>query len=193
MSERVGLTATRVVAAGAALADEVGFPSLTMGMLAKRMGVRTPSLYKHVAHQEDLHRRIAVLAVNEAAVAMESAIRGRTGRDALTSAMRAFRGYVLSHPGRYAATIGVEALVPDDPMACARDRFEETLRSTLQSYPIGPAHTMHAMRALRSILHGFASLQAAHGFQHATDIDESFEWLIDVADRGLRSAPNQTC
>ncbi|MGW0957453.1 TetR family transcriptional regulator, partial [Streptomyces sp. NPDC002545] len=37
-----------MVAAGAALADEVGFANLTMGLLAERVGVRTPSLYKHV-------------------------------------------------------------------------------------------------------------------------------------------------
>jgi hypothetical protein len=39
---------------------------------------------------------------------------------------------------------------------------------------------------LRSLFHGFATLEAANGFQWSTDIDESFEWLIDFADRGLR-------
>jgi hypothetical protein len=45
----------------------------------------------------------------------------------------------------------------------------------------------HALRALRSIFHGFATLQATNGFQWSTDIDESFEWLINFVDRGLRS------
>jgi len=44
----------------------------------------------------------------------------------------------------------------------------------------------HALRALRSFFHGFATLQSAHGFQWAADIDESFEWLITLVDRGLR-------
>jgi hypothetical protein len=43
----------------------------------------------------------------------------------------------------------------------------------------------HALRALRSVFHGFATLQATGGFQWSADIDESFEWLIDLVDRGL--------
>ena len=52
-----------MVAAGAALADEVGLANVTMGLLAERLGVRTPSLYKHVSGQADLNRRIAMLAL----------------------------------------------------------------------------------------------------------------------------------
>ena len=42
----------------------MGFANLTMGLLAERVGVRTPSLYKHVGGQEDLNRRIAALATD---------------------------------------------------------------------------------------------------------------------------------
>ncbi|MFB9839699.1 TetR family transcriptional regulator [Actinoallomurus acaciae] len=73
---RAGLDAAAVVAAGAALADEVGLAGLTMGLLAERVGVRTPSLYKHVGGQEDLNRRIAVLALGEAADAVGDAVQG---------------------------------------------------------------------------------------------------------------------
>lgn len=40
---------------------------------------------------------------------------------------------------------------------------------------------------LRSLCHGFATLQAANGFRWSADIDESFEWLIAFADQGLRA------
>jgi len=49
---RAGLGTAAVVAAGADLADEIGFVGLSMGQLAERVGVRTPSLYKHVASQD---------------------------------------------------------------------------------------------------------------------------------------------
>ena len=62
---RVGLTAADVVLAGAEIADEVGHTSLTMGLLAERLGVRPPSLYKHVDGLADLQHRIAVLALTE--------------------------------------------------------------------------------------------------------------------------------
>src|SRR5690349_13986947 len=120
---RAGLDAAAVVAAGAALADEVGLGNLTMGLLAERVGVRAPSLYKHVGGQEDLSRRIAALALREAGDAVGGAIQGRAGRDALASAVRAFRAFVLEHPGRYAATIGVEPSGPDDPLYTAGQRL----------------------------------------------------------------------
>ncbi|HEY0536006.1 MAG TPA: WHG domain-containing protein [Actinoplanes sp.] len=180
---RAGLDTATVVAAGAALADEVGFAGLTMGLLAERLGVRTPSLYKHIAGQEDLNRRIAALALDEAADAVGAAIQGYAGRDALAAAARAFRGYVLAHPGRYAATIGV---VPDEALAEAGERALGSFRAVLRSYPIEPENLDHALRAVRSLFHGFATLQAANGFQWSADVDQSFEWLIGMADRGLR-------
>ncbi len=168
---RAGLGPAAVVAAGAALADEIGFAGLTMGQLAERVGVRTPSLYSHIINQDDLNRRIAALALAEAADAVSAST----------------QGYVLTHPGRYAATIGVQPTGPDDPIAVAGARLVGSLTAVLQSYGIGPDDMDHALRALRSFFHGFATLQSAHGFQWPTDIDESYEWLIALVDRGLRS------
>ncbi|MFD0413850.1 TetR/AcrR family transcriptional regulator [Streptomyces sp. NPDC127108] len=176
-----------MVAAGAALADEVGLADLTMGLLAERVGVRTPSLYKHVGGQKDLNRRIAALALNEAADAVGGAVQGRAGRDALAAAAGAFRAFILEHPGRYAATIGVEPHGPDDPMATASQRLLDAFTAVLRGYEIPDADVDHALRMLRSLCHGFATLQVANGFQWSADIDESFEWLIAFADRGLRA------
>lgn len=182
---RAGLDPAAVVAAGAALADEVGFAGLTMGRLAERVGVRTPSLYKHIAGQDDLNRQIAALALVEAADEVGAAIQGLAGRAALAAAAHAFRDFVLAHPGRYAATIGVEPTGPDDPIAVAGARLLGSFTAVLQAYPVPPADRDHALRALRSFFHGFATLQAANSFQWSLDTDVSFEWLITLVDRGL--------
>ncbi|MFF3565311.1 TetR/AcrR family transcriptional regulator [Streptomyces sp. NPDC002574] len=176
-----------MVAAGAALADEVGLAGLTMGLLAERLGVRTPSLYKHVGGQEDLIRRIAALALSEVGDAIGSAVQGYAGRDALAAAARSFRTFVLEHPGRYGATIGLEPSGPDDPLATASQRSLGPFRAVLRGYDIADPDVDHALRMLRSLFHGFATLQAANSFQWSADIDESFEWLIAFADRGLRA------
>lgn len=184
---RAGLDPAAVVAAGAALADEVGLSGLTMGLLAERVGVRPPSLYKHVGGQEDLTRRIAALALSEAADAVGGAVQGYAGRDALAAAARSFRAFVLEHPGRYAATIGVEPSGPDDPLATAGRRLLDAFTAVLRGYEIDEADVDHALRMLRSFCHGFATLQSANGFQWSADVDESFEWLIAFTDRGLRA------
>jgi AcrR family transcriptional regulator len=162
-----------------------------MSQLAERVGVRTPSLYNHIINQEDLNRRIAALALVEAADAISAGIQGHTGRDALAAAARAFRTFVLTHPGRYAATIGVDPVGPDDLIAVAGARLVDSLTAVLQPYGIGPHDMEHALRALRSFFHGFATLEAAHGFQWPIDIEDSYEWLIALVDRGLRSTASR--
>ena len=79
---RAGLAPASVTEAGAALADEVGSAQLSMGLLAERLGVKAPSLYKHVDSLADLAHRIAVLALTELGDAIRDATQGRAGRDA---------------------------------------------------------------------------------------------------------------
>jgi len=180
---RAGLDPAAVVAGAAGLADEVGLANVTMGRLADRLGVRTPSLYKHVDGQADVNHRIAVLAFTEVGDALRDALAGRTGRDALAAAAHTLRAYAMEHPGRYAATVR-----PDGSAAAAGVRALDALAAVLASYRLEPADTVHALRFMRSLFHGFAVLEAAGGFQMDTDLDESFTWLIGFVDRGLQKA-----
>jgi AcrR family transcriptional regulator len=184
---RAGLSRDDVVAAAAALIDEIGYHELTMGLLAQRLGVRAPSLYKHVDGQADLQHRIATLATTELGDAIRDAMQGRAGRDALTALLTATRAYVIAHPGRYTATIGAEFTGPDDPLLAASARVIDSIAAVLRGYGVGEAEMVHAIRTIRCSLHGFAALQASHGFQWSGDPDETFDWMIGFIDRGLRA------
>lgn len=185
---RAGLTGGDVVASAAGLADEIGFQGVTMGLLAGRLGVRAPSLYKHVDGLADLQHRLATLAMTELGEVIRDAVQGRAGRDALAAMMSAVRAYVNAHPGRYAATVGAEFTGPDDPLLAAGTRVINSIAAVLRGYGIAESQMNHAIRTLRSTMHGFAMLEASRGFQWDADPDESFEWLIGFIDRGLRPA-----
>jgi AcrR family transcriptional regulator len=185
---RAGLDPATVVAAGAALADEVGYAGLSMGLVAERLGVRTPSLYKHVDGLADLSRRIATLAMTELGDAIRDALQGRSGFPALEALARAVRDYVVAHPGRYAATIGQENGDAADPLTVAGDRVIASMSVVLRGYDVQPGDMNHALRTLRSLVHGFATLQVSNGFQWDADAEETFTWLIAFADRGLRGS-----
>ncbi len=184
---RAGLTRAEVVRAGAVLADEIGYANLAMAPLAQRLGVRTPSLYKHVDGLGDLQRGIAALAMAEVADTVRDALQGRAGLDALAAFSRAFCAYILEHPGRYAATIGKEPEGPDDPMGLAGARLFESINAVLRGYDLPAEDTTHALRMLRSLFHGFATLQSADGFQWPGDPADTLEWMIRFLDRGLRA------
>ena len=184
---RAGLTTAAVTEAAAALADEIGLPLLSMGAVADRLGVKTPSLYKHVGGLADLTHRIATLAMTELGDSIRDATQGRAGHDALTAAADAMRGYITRHPGRYAATVDVRPTGTDDPLTTANRRTLAAFTAVLHGYHLDPAQEIHALRTLRSMLHGFIGLEIAGGFQYDTDIGASFVWMTELLDRGLRS------
>jgi AcrR family transcriptional regulator len=184
---RAGLSRPDVIAAAAELADEVGFQELTMGLLAQRLGIRTPSLYKHVTDLADLRHGVAVVAMNEVGEELRDALQGRSGRDALTVMATTIRSYATAHPARYAAANGTRVTGPDDPLLVAGTRVVASIAAALRGYGIAESEMVHAIRTIRSTIHGFAILEASRGFQWDADPDESFEWMIGFIDRGLRS------
>lgn len=189
---RAGVTPADVVTAGAEIADELGFHNLTLGLVAGRLGVRSPSLYKHVGGLADLQHRIATLAMSELSEISRDAVAGLAGTDALGALAQAIRGYVAAHPGRYAATVGAGLTGPGDPLLAASTRVIDVIAAVLRGYGISDDQMTHAIRAVRCTLHGYAVLQSGSAFQWNDDAEESFGRIITFMDRGLRGWPNPT-
>jgi AcrR family transcriptional regulator len=181
------LSSQDVVAAAAELADEGGYREVTMGLVARRLGVRVPSLYKHVDDVADLRHRLATQAMTEAGEAIRDALQGRSGPDALAAMLAAMRTYVTAHPGRYAATTGATFSGPADPLLTATTCVIGSIAAMLRGYGIGDTELDHAIRTLRCALHGYAALRAEGGFQRSADPDETFDWMIRFLDGGLRA------
>jgi AcrR family transcriptional regulator len=174
---RAGLTPTRVIEEGERIADEVGLSNLTLAAVAERLGVRQPSLYKHIAGTDGLQRGIAVRAKNELAGVLEHAAVGRARGDAIASMSHAYREWALEHPGRYAAV--QRAPVPgdvDDEIATV-DVVRVAL-DVMAGYDLRDDDAIDAIRALRAALHGFVTLEAGGGFGLPVDIDRSFDRLV---------------
>lgn len=182
---RVGLSAERVVAEAEALADEVGLAYLSLSMLAARLGVQPPSLYKHIAGQDALLSTIATRATSELSDVMRDAAVGQSGPDAVRAIALAYRAWARAHPGRYSATLA--APDPADAGASAASaRAVAVLSDALAGYGLTGDDEIDAIRTLRSGLHGFVSLEAAGGFGLPVDIDRSFHRLVDSLVNALR-------
>ncbi|GGE95365.1 TetR/AcrR family transcriptional regulator [Mycetocola zhadangensis] len=185
---RAGLDPASVTEAAAALADEIGISQLSMSVVAERLGVKAPSLYKHVDGLADLSHRIAVLAATELGDELRDAMQGRAGRDALAAAAQTVRDYVKQHPGRYAATFVARPADAEGTLTLALDRTLASFAAVLRGYGLEPSDEIHALRMLRSVLHGFGTLEASDGFQMAADVEASFAWVVEFLDRGLRAS-----
>ena len=182
---RAGLGTSQVVTSAAELADETGIGSVSLAAVAGRLGVKAPALYKHVDGIGDLRRRIATLAMTELGDSVRDALQGKSGLDAIGAIFRALQSYITEHPGRYAATTGTQFRGDDDPLLVAAARVIDSIRAVLSGYGIQPDELDHAVRMLRCMIHGYALLQVANGFQWSNDPDESVAWMIRFVDAGL--------
>jgi AcrR family transcriptional regulator len=180
---RAGLDAEAVVAAAASLADAEGLDQLTLAALAAALGIRTPSLYAHVGGLGDLRARLAVRGAQEMALALQAAAAGRAGADALRAVAEAYRAYAHAHPGTYAASQVASDLQDDRAAAAAA---VGVFLAVLDGYGIAGDASIHAVRAVRSALHGFVALEREGGFGIPLSLDESFARLVEMLDAGLR-------
>jgi AcrR family transcriptional regulator len=175
---RAGLTEILVIEEAERLADEVGLPQMTLAALAGRLGVRQPSLYKHIEGMDGLVRSISVRAKNELAYVLARAAVGRDRAEALTSISHAYRAWALEHPGRYAAAQSAPAPGDAEDQAASL-AVVQVATDILAGYKLGDDDAIDATRALRSALHGFITLESSGGFGLPVDIDRSFERLVN--------------
>lgn len=180
---RPRLSEGRVVAAAADLADEVGATKLTLSALAKRLGVKPPSLYEHVGGLDGLRGALAVAAHRELAADLRAATIGRSGDEALVALAHAYRDFARRRPGLYAFSLRA----PGPEEATLRAAIREVLdvmTLTLRAYDLDEEDILHAVRCLRAAVHGFVALEEVHGFG-AMDTTATFTMLTQLHLDGL--------
>ncbi|HTU97166.1 MAG TPA: TetR-like C-terminal domain-containing protein [Solirubrobacteraceae bacterium] len=183
---RTRLDAEAVVTAAAALADEDGLAQLTLARLASALGIRTPSLYSHVDGLADLLTRLGARGGHEMAAALQEAAAGRAGADALRAVADAYRAYAHAHPGTYVAS---QVAHDREDNRAAGAAAVGVFLAVLDGYGITGDAAIHAVRAVRSALHGFVALEREGGFGIALSVDESFATLVQMLDAGLQRGP----
>lgn len=181
---RAGLNTERVVEQAAELADEVAPNQLTLAALAARLGVRQPSLYKHVASLDFLQQRIATRAKAELADVLGRAAIGRARGDALVAMTHAYRAWARAHPGLYQAA--QRAPVPGDPVdEAVSERAVHVVAAVIEGYGLAGADAIDAIRAFRAAVHGFVSLESSGAFALPASVDGSFDRLVRALEVAL--------
>jgi len=174
---RTGLTPLRVVEEAEHLADEVGLGNVTLMALALSLGVRPPSLYKHIDGMDALQRQISIRARNELADVLARAAVGKAGAQALQAMSTAWREWAKQHPGRYAATVTAPA-ADDAEHTAASNAAVRVALDVLAGFGLAGDDAIDAVRALRSTVHGFITLEQGGGFGLPVDIDRSFDRMV---------------
>jgi len=182
MARKLGLTAADVVAAAAKLADAEGLEALSLAALAEELGVRAPSLHHHVGSLDGLRREIALVGAGKLHAALAAARQGLTGTQALAAVARAYRKFARKHPGQLAAMLPAPKPGEDDVLYQALGASVAELAGILTELGVEGDEAIHAIRMVRSYLHGFVDLEHRGGFGMPQKIEASFErglaWML---------------
>ncbi len=181
---RAGLDDRVILRAAGEIADRDGLEQLSLARLAERLDVRPPSLYNHVSGLDDVRRGLALEGARALAGRLARAAVGKSGPEAVRAIGTAYRVFARERPGLYAAL--QRAPAPDDTaLIAASEEILAILRAALAPWGLDEATQVHAMRTLRSLTHGFVSLEAVGGFGMPYDLEESYDYAIGLFIAGL--------
>jgi AcrR family transcriptional regulator len=187
MSPRSNLTKQTVVQAAADLINAEGLEALSLGHLAQKLGIRTPSLYNHVDGLPGLMRELSILNARNLADCISEAAIGQSGAEAVRRIMQAMRVYIKEYPGLYLSTVRASGTQPvvDPELEQEEARSVKVGMVVMASFGLEGEDAVHALRALRSLVHGFATLEVSGGFGMPLELGESFSRLVDLFIAGL--------
>jgi AcrR family transcriptional regulator len=184
---RVKLDSQIIVAAAAEIADSNGLDKVTLTAVANYLEIRKPSLYNHINGLPELKGQLAILATNQLRIKISDAAIGKAKHDAIVAIADAYRLFARERPGLYKAIVSS----PDRnnlDLKIAIQKMIAVISTVLEPYNLNAEDKTHAIRSLRSLMHGFASLEEAGWFIAPIDREASYQRLIDIFIRGIESS-----
>jgi AcrR family transcriptional regulator len=154
-----------ILDAAESIVEAVGIDALTMRKLAGDVGIRAPSLYKHVRDKSELLAMLQERALESVGAVMAQA-------SDLASLGQAYRGWALAHPAMYELT-------------CRRPLERDRLEPGIEDAAAAPVIALaggdeHRARALWAAAHGLVDLELADRFPEGADLDAAWAALTDA-------------
>jgi AcrR family transcriptional regulator len=157
-----------ILEAARGLLEEQGAAALTMRRLGERLGIKAPSLYKHVAGKQELEAALIALGLEEVGSVLAAAARGAT--EPLAALGAAYRSFALARPHLY-------RLMTERPLP--RERLPEGLEDRAAAPLLEAAGSRDRARAIWAFAHGLVHLELAGRFPPGADIDAA--WREGIA------------
>ena len=156
--------AREIVAVARELLEDEGPGALSMRRVAERLGIRAPSIYKHLAGKQSLENALVSDGFEELAAVFERAIDGRDPLGALASS---YRRFAKEHPHLY-------RLMTERPLQRERLTPGAEERAAL---PVlhATGGDQDAARAVWAFAHGMTILELDGRFPPDADLDTAWE------------------
>lgn len=173
-----------IIAAGRAVLAQDGVSGLTMQRVGEAVGVRAPSLYKHVPGRSALIRLVAGEVVADLARQLDAG--ARTGDPGVDLRSLAITLRTFAHRDPHSFDLLFTPL-PDDAAPDA-STFAAAAGPVVRvaAELAGPDHALDAARTVTAWASGFLRMELAGAFQLGGDVSEAFEFGLQTLIAGLR-------
>jgi AcrR family transcriptional regulator len=158
-----------IVAAARALLEDEGPKALSMRRIADRLGIRAPSLYKHLQDKQTLEAALISAGLEESAGVFADAV--ENAADPLSSLAAAYRDFARRHPHLY-------RLMTERPLP--RDRLTPGVEERAARPLLEATGDRDTARAVWAFAHGMAILELNGRFPDDADLDAAWRRGIDA-------------
>ena len=183
---KIGLNKTTILDAAAKIADEEGVANVTLKSLAEKLGIKSPSLYKHINGLDELNRDLMLYGWSLLEKDIMKAAIGKAKDDAIIAICYAFRDFVTLHTGLFEAMQWYN-MYQSDAHLQATEGIVSVLFQVLDAYDLSEEQKVHIVRMLRGFLQGFLSIESHHGFGNALSTGETFDFSINIFLNGIHN------
>jgi AcrR family transcriptional regulator len=177
MKPRAGLTPEKILDCAELLANQVGPMGYSMSDVASALSVRSPTLYHYFSSLDAVRIALARRSHAELSTVLGESIMGKSGHDAAYALANELRRFAHARTGLYLAA-QTPPHVEDEAWFAEGMAVLETFHKALASFNLANEEERHAVRMLRSAVHGFVVLELENQFGPTQLLDESFKFLV---------------
>lgn len=174
-----------IVETAAHMADEKGIANITLKSLADELGIKSPSLYKHLGNGlDELNQELMLYGWRSLENEITRAAIGKSKDDAIIAICHAYRNFVNRHKGLFEAMQWYNMYQSEEHLQATQGTID-ILFQVLEAYGLTEYQKVHCVRMLRSFLQGFSAIESHGGFGNPAPLHDTFDFALKTILNGI--------
>ena len=165
-----GLSKQVVVDEAVTYIAETEKPEISLREIARRLGVKAPSLYNYIKNTEELQYAVYQYAIDLLVQNQQDATSGKSKDGAIKAFAEAYYTFAIENKGLYQVIMSM----PSEEDEIGKEIALPLLNAVvliLSDYELPEESIAHWQRVFRAILHGFVSQEYLGYFYFYRDVD----------------------